>query len=189
MRMIKQLFHKFHRVLLICIASIFCLSISGAYYYDLLSFEDWERFNQQSAPVLSAALDEDPYWESFNEWHCYSTKNIQFECTELDFGLRYVPTIRISDSSDLYDYSLDPGPVLDCGKTLDEWKNLIEGEEAFCVYSAYLQDLPDESYEAEGIRHWSLWILEDIKTNNGYWKGVDIETEEPFSLKNVYSGA
>ena len=187
MRMIRRFLKKYYRVSLIFAAGVACLSMSGVYFYDFLSFEDLERehFDRKSTPALSSSLDESPYWESFNEWHCYSTKNIRFECTELDYGLMHVPTIRIADSSDLYDYSMDPEPDLDCEEILGEWKNLMEGERSFCVHAAYLQNLPYESYEAEGIRHWSLWILEDIKTSKGYWKSVEMYEVPPTSLENI----
>ena len=171
--MIEKKFRKLRSFILVFLVGFCCLSMTWN-YYDLLSQEDLglEDFGQ-STPALSSAIDSDFYWESFNEWQCFSTESIQFECTELDYGRQYVPTIRISQNNELYDFSLDPEPALNCQKILTKWRSLLEKEDGFCVYAAYLQDLPHDAFEAKGIERWGLWIVDQVKSRKGYWKEQD----------------
>lgn len=169
--MIKVRIKKIGALFLTFFGGFCCLSMTWS-HYNLLSQEDrdLENLDRQEQPVLSSALDSDFYWESFNEWQCFSTENIQFECTELDHGVQYVPTMRISRNEELFDFSLDPEHELDCKGILNEWSALLEHEGSFCTYAAYLQDLPNDSFEAEGINFWGLWIVSQVKSRKGYWK-------------------
>jgi hypothetical protein len=149
-------------------------------YADLLNEEDreFERADREDGPELSAPLSENPRWESFNEWQCFSTQTLQLECTELDYGEMHVPTLRIADAGHLFDFSMERESDLGCDKVLESWRNLLDGEDAFCVYAAYLQDLHAEHFSEEGVERWTLRILSQIKTRKGYLLEEDMMTEE-----------
>jgi len=162
---------KFIHLSFIIISAICALSMSWPYHYDLLTDIDYEQEaeDRNEGPALSSAIDQEPHWESFNYWQCYSTQAIRFECSELDYGKTFVPTLRVLDRNHLYDFSLDPEPNLNCEETLKRWAEILDKQISFCVYAAYLQELPAESYANEGVSRWSLWIVDQLKSN-GYWK-------------------
>jgi len=139
------------------------LSMTSIDHYDILSESDLEleAIESTTRPALGAALDAEPYWQSFNEWRCFATDIIQPYCAEIDYGKSHLPTLRISESDGkLYEFSLDPGPTLNCEETLNEWISLLENQRGVCVYAAYLQDL-DAEHE--------LWIIDTVKSYSGGW--------------------
>jgi hypothetical protein len=149
-------------------------------HYELLNSDDQEMevVNQEGPPALSSGLNSAPQWESFNTWQCFSTEKLQYECSDLDYGAIKVPTLRVTDGSIMHDFSLDPEPGLNCEQTLAKWIALLENQRSFCVYAAHLQIYPDNPFQAEGIEQWHLWIINQIKTNNGYWKWAPDAAEE-----------
>ncbi len=179
MKKTSQIWNKQLRIFILVAASIFCLSMTTINHYDLLSPEDQEMevLDQEETSVFSSAPDAVPYWESFNTWQCFSTENIQPECSELDYGAIHVPTLRLREGTTLYDFSLDPEPDLNCEQTLAKWIALLENQRSFCVYAAHLQIYPDNPFESDGVTEWHLWIVDQIKTYNGYWKWADTGEE------------
>ncbi|MEQ1664043.1 MAG: hypothetical protein ABL927_01555 [Bdellovibrionales bacterium] len=173
--------NKYFKIVITMAASIACMSMTNINHYDLLSAEDqeMEAQDQDITPALSSGLHATNQWESFNTWQCFSTESIQPECSELDYGALHVPTLRMSAGTTLYDFSLDPEPDLDCEQTLAKWVALLENQRSFCVYAAYLQKYPDNPFESDGFEEWHLWIVDQIKTYNGYWKWNDSEAESP----------
>jgi hypothetical protein len=140
----------------------------------LLSAEDFaQERTDADHPALSSSLQEDPGWESFNTWSCFSARNLELECSELDFGAIHVPTLRVIENSAAYDFSLDPEPNMDCEQIRDQWRQLLDGEPAICTYAAYLQDLPADSLRDGSLDSWTLWIVNRLKTSKGYWSISD----------------
>ena len=179
MKKTSQIWNKRLSIFIVVAASISCLSMTTFNHYDLLSPEDQEMevLGREEPSVLSSALDAIPHWESFNTWQCFSTENIEPECSELDYGAIHVPTLRMREGNTLYDFSLDPEPDLNCEQTLTKWIALLENQRSFCVYAAHLQIYPDNPFESEGVEEWHLWIVDQIKTYNGYWKWAGTEEE------------
>lgn len=167
---------------LIISATLCALSMSGPNHSDILTDQDYaqELSDENAGPALSSAIDEKPHWESFNTWQCFSTQTIQLECTALDYGKIGVPTLKVRDQNHLYDFSLDPDPNLSCEEVLPKWSAILDRQISFCVYSAYLQELPAESYAHEGVTRWSLWIVDQIKSN-GYWRYRSDDYSDPES--------
>jgi hypothetical protein len=165
-------------IIVLVAASIACLSMTTIDHYNLLSLEDqeMEALDRKELSVLSSTPDAIPYWESFNTWQCFSTENVQPECSELDYGAIHVPTLRLRQGTTLYDFSLDPEPGLDCEQTLAKWVALLENQRSFCVYAAHLQKYHDNLFEADGIKDWHLWIVDQIKTYSGYWQWAEEES-------------
>ena len=184
MRVQRLTWQNGFRVISLIIVAVSNLSFATARSsHHLLSEEDLEQelMDAENGPQLNSALNEYPHWESFNEWNCFSTQTVQLECSALDYGQIHVPTLRVTDSGLLYDYSsgnsknlyefqMSEEPGLGCKEVLQKWNTLLESERAFCVYSAYLQDLPADHFEAEGVKRWTLSIISQLKTQQGYWR-------------------
>lgn len=181
--------NKLFRKALILITSLSSLSMMNINPYDLLGPEDQEMeiTDQTEGPALSSGLNAANQWESFNTWQCFSTESIQLECSELDYGAIYVPTLRMSNGTILYDFSLDPEPDLNCEEILAKWTALLKNQRSFCVYAAYLQKYHDNPFELDGIEEWHLWIVNQIKTLNGYWNSF--EPDADITIDNEPDGA
>lgn len=175
---------------LVIAAAILCLSMATINHFDLLSLEDIEMEvpDQEETPALSSALGDSNQWESFNTWQCFSTENVQSDCTELDYGALRVPTLRISEGTTMYDFTLDPEPNLNCEQTLSKWVELLKNQRSFCIFAAHLQKYQDNPFESDGIEEWHLWIVDQIKTYNGYWKWTESEYESATDREPAESG-
>jgi hypothetical protein len=100
-------------------------------------------------------------------WQCFPTSGVEFQCAEAQYeGLRRVPLFHVEYASHLYEFSMETDPAPDCDKVLNDWKKLFKGEDAFCVYAAYLQKL--EFQPKDGIDG-SVWMINRLKTRKGYW--------------------
>ena len=164
---------KLWAIALIAILGACNLSMVAIDPYDLLSQDDLalEQLESEGQSPISSAHDENPYWESFNEWTCFSTETVQLYCAEIDYGKSTLPTLRVTDADGkLTEFDLDPEPDLNCEATLDVWRTLLENQHSFCTYAAFLQNLSDDTNvdHREHTNH-ELWIVDKIKTNNGYW--------------------
>jgi hypothetical protein len=147
----------------VILAAVANLSMFRGDDYSILSEADLEQQEVESKtrPALSAALTAEFYWQSFNKWLCFPSREAEFACSETDFGKSLLPTIRIAGSQGTrFDFDIDPEPDLDCEETLNVWRELIANQQSFCVYAAYLQDL-DDNHE--------LWVIETVKSNRGVW--------------------
>ena len=155
---------------LVLLTSAASLSMLRIPFTDILNGDDYKavEIDARRGSALSAPLDgKTPYWESFNRWQCFPADQIETMCLEADYGtVRKVPAIHVSYGSHLYEFSMDPEPEPDCEKILDRWKQLLAGEDAFCTFAAFLQDL--DTNETEAIDG-SVWIINQLKTRKGYW--------------------
>ncbi|MDD4974501.1 MAG: hypothetical protein PHY93_09145 [Bacteriovorax sp.] len=136
--------------------------------YDILSEEDWSLLRQEKekgTPALSSAISDENKWESYNEWRCFSAKNVEALCASVDDDdshLVPIVTIQNKDGSPGYEYALGSEYNWNCNKVIESWSVLIENQESICIHGAYLQE--DEQNNN------SLWYIDQIKTQNGYWK-------------------
>jgi hypothetical protein len=174
---------KCFRLVIVLLAAALNLSMYYNPHASLLNADDleFERVDREDGPELGGSLseaNEGHRWESFNEWQCFPTRDVQSECTELDSPEIHVPTIRIRHAGHLFDFSMDPEPDMDCDYVIRNWKTLLEGEDSFCVYAAYLQDLPVDQSGEEDVDGWTLWIVKQMKTKKDYWSDADLSEEE-----------
>lgn len=136
--------------------------------YDLLDETDWylsKQAAESGTPALSSIIGAENQWESYNEWRCFSAKGIDLRCAAIDDnGSRLIPMVNVlSEDEDLdYEYALGSEYSWDCQKVIDSWSTLINGQESICLHGAYLKE--DEHSNT------SLWYIDQIKTQNGYWK-------------------
>ena len=157
-------------------------------YYDpnseLLSTADYEQIKLDSTrgPALSSYLDgKSLYWESYNTWQCFPTRDLEIDCMEAEYnGIKRVPTIHIIYNLHRFEFSMDPEPEPNCDIIIDRWKNLLLDENTFCTYAAFLQDL-DLSDPDSIAKDGSVWIINQLKTSKGYW---NFELEDNWIINN-----
>lgn len=155
------------KLLIIIFLGLLNLSMYFDSNYKLLSPSDFEILKQfdSNVPTLSAALDEANYWESYSEWICFPIdETTAFSCSEqiMDEVIK-TPMISVSSHGESFEIEASVTEGVDCDKTIFEWSKLLTKRDSFCVLAAYLQDLPPTSGKN------SLWILDALKTQNGYW--------------------
>lgn len=163
--------NKILLILTVFMATVSSLSLHYDPYSTLLNDDDLQKEQLDSTdPALSAVLDgKEPYWESFNLWQCFPTDKIRIECQEAEYhGPKWTPSLYVMSESHRFEFSMDPDPEPDCERIVANWKSLLEDERAFCVYAAFLQ-IADDVDESEA-RDGSLWIINELKTQKGYWK-------------------
>lgn len=135
----------------------------------LLTSEDWELEDSDRArgPVMSSLPTAQKQWESFNQWKCFSTQNAQIVRVDVNYEgqIKRIPQIDIEFSDHLFQITLGGDTNDDLDSVESDWKNLIAETKEFCVYSAFLQKLPDVTNRLTS----SLWILERLKSRNGVW--------------------
>lgn len=135
----------------------------------LLADEDFQLEASQTRSALSSPLNEFPAWESYDEWHCFFTKDTSMGLvehiwdSELERSAKeFSAAILVSsDRKQLeFDYEDSLFTNEDPKQILATWKYLIEGERVICLYAAYLENM-GENFES--------WIITGIKTAKGYW--------------------
>lgn len=127
-------------------------------------FKLQEKSNYQGPP-LRYFDEEGALVPSYNEWLCFSTEGLTLTCSEHEMD-ELIKTPMIASYAGTNAFEMEPSPTdgVDCEQTLEIWKNLLDEEENFCVLGSYLQDLPTGGSEKR-----SLWVLEALKTERGYW--------------------
>ena len=153
-------------------AGISSLSMSYDYSSGILGEADTHFEEQERArgPALSAPSDDSgPYWESFNQWQCFPSENVEVSCAQAEYGqVVDVPILGLVYDSHYYEFSLDPDPKPDCRKVTEFWTKLLDGEDAFCAFGAFLQNY-DGDLSRSGAKSGSVWIINRLKTRNGIW--------------------
>lgn len=141
---------------------------------NILEDEDyrmWE-YDLSQGPILSSPLNAKEKFESYNEWHCFSTDSIELECTDINYNDKdkQVPTIIAKTDTLIYNFDLSPEIDWDCPEIIHTWNDLFEDERSICVYAAYLQDLEFDNSNSERN---TLWYISRIKTSGDYWLPED----------------
>lgn len=150
---------EFSLIVMVAIANLSMIAIRPE---DILSEDDLIlELSERASPALSAAQNSTRYWESFNQWKCFSTEKVDTYCAETDEGRTSLPTLLVSDDHGaLHELSLDPEPDLNCEVTLHQWNEVLKNQRSFCTYAAYLQEV-DAGHE--------LWIVDRLKSYQGSW--------------------
>lgn len=152
------------------ILSLFNLSMYSDEIYGILSDEDYSVLigSNSLGPALRSVPGTSPYWESYNEWFCFSAERVDLRLSkhELDPPV-LVPTMGVWFEDHLYEFEVSSNLIVNNGSDiLRHWQSLLEGEAGICVMAAFLQSLDSES---------SLWILQAVKTQKGYWRESELE--------------
>src|SRR5665213_1880174 len=146
--------------------------------FGILTSQDWELVENQTAPAAQSPLGIEPHWESYHEWHSFMPKEVDFICVENIYGsnedsilknsrasLR--PLISVLHDKELYEF-LDDNPE-DSEKCLElkkEWDNDF-GRQDICVLGARTQNVDVQSDETFSSH--SIWTLSKIKSTLRAW--------------------
>ena len=162
------------KIVLICIIVVFSFSTFG--YINILNDLDIQMQNEdtQVGPAMSSGLHQEFQWQSYNEWNCFPKTLLSFDCVIYDEDTE-VPSIVYATDEMMYIFDLHVEDRKDCKSTLETWKALAPDDSQLCIYAAHM---PAVDW-AEGEQNNSLWYINQIKGENGYWKLFDdYEAEE-----------
>jgi hypothetical protein len=153
--------------LLLCLVGSFLHADSLS--FSLLTVEDYELETslREEVPALSSPINSNAPWESYNEWRCFPTQDIETKCTDIqtDPGVsQKIPTIVAELGEERFEYDLDPSKRWNCDSALEEWAQIISDSDQICIFGAFLQPLEAGT---------SLWVLDRFKSRRGYWLETD----------------
>ncbi|HBQ21547.1 MAG: hypothetical protein A2Z91_02230 [Deltaproteobacteria bacterium GWA2_38_16] len=172
-------------ILAVVLCAFLNLSMEWDYGYGILTSSDFDTQRNQDRHALSAALDDPDYWESYNLWQCFPKEEIEINCIKVCYKDKCIANEDWSDSltflaqpSDgaLYEFSFDDDHERSCNQTMEIWWPLLNGQQAVCLYAAYLQDF-DVSSE-ENIKRHSYWVIDRFKTLAGQYSSSDYASPE-----------
>lgn len=168
-------------ILFSALASLVPASIKGLEEQGLLTLEDLshEENDRQNGPALSSSPDDPNPWSSNNQWMCFDANQVQIDTIEIKPGTHWIPWPQISvvASGQQFDFSPETDLEINTEEVIEEWRSLFTQARGVCFYAAFLQYLDtEESQQPE-----TLWVLEEFKTNNGYWHSTDATQKDPDS--------
>ena len=153
----------------VAIVIILALPLSANMYSDILSVEDYELQTKDSLkPVMTSGPDDINQWKSYNQWSCFHSKRVSYECAIYSDTIE-IPSLNININNHTYMFDIpipDKEFIEDCANVLAEWEDLIKSSEEVCIYGAYMPGVDEENYPND----FSIWYLVKIKTENGYWE-------------------
>lgn len=172
-------FKSVSRVAVLCIFFLGASpSIKGFESSRLLTTADFaaEENDRQQGPTLSSANADPNPWATYNQWMCFDTQHVQLEPVQIKFDTDWKPWPQITVTTSEHRFLISPETDLHLNteELLAQWKKLFEGSREICIYSAFLQYVDEE----DGISSDSLWVLEKLKTENGYWDITQSEAAE-----------
>ncbi len=146
---------------------VICLSASGLVFPSLLDDEDFEfQFaNNELGAALGSEIQGEQPWESFNQWQCFRLESIRFECAAYD-SEKFTPSLRVETQSEVFLFDTHVEDRLDCEHTLSIWRRIGTGGRDVCVFAARM---PEVNLGSDGSRLQSLWYINRLKGENGYW--------------------
>jgi len=144
---------------------------------DLLTKEDLahEEADRVRGPALSSAIDDPNPWETYNQWMCFESSQVELESVGIKYDHEWsqMPQLAVTTLGQRFDISPDADQRFEADRVIETWRHLFDGSRDVCFFAAFLQYLDSD----EDGRPRSLWILKSIKTGNGYWH-VNSETSE-----------
>lgn len=146
---------------------VISLSAYSHFSGSVLTQEDFLLAEEDNTfgPAMSAGPNEEVQWESFNQWMCFPTVSVSFECAEYDEKI-LVPSIRAQTEEQLFHFDALVEDRIPCEKTLLDWKNISSESPEVCVFAA---PMPETDMGEESGRSQTLWYIHTLKTANGYW--------------------
>lgn len=161
-----KIFFPYKLIFIIAVAAL-NMSMTRINAYDLLTDGDIYRESNEDY-ALRALPNEEPPWESFNKWMCFSSESTTPYCADIDDGRAQLPILQVAQNEKLYNLDIDPQPDLNCETVLNQWIELLQNQKGFCVFAAYLQNI-DENHE--------LWVIDTIKSGIGTWDYSSLDQE------------
>lgn len=159
--------------------SCLILSLSTFGFNSLLTDDDFAtaEYAYLGGPTLSSAEGEDTQWESYNQWQCFPSHGISFDCIEYEGG-QFVPSLSTVTENGVIAFDIHLEDGISCDDTIPKWRELIGNGEEVCVFAAHIPTVEMATTDTSG-KALSLWYIDQIKGQNGYWKIGDYS-------KNIY---
>jgi hypothetical protein len=149
--------------------ALMIISVSAFSHFNgsILVEEDFllAKEDNSHGPALSSAPNEEIQWESFNQWMCFPSVNLSYECAQYDEKI-FVPSIRVQTEEQEFHFDTHVEDQIPCKETLINWRRMATESSEVCVFAA---PMPDTNMgEERGIPQ-SLWYIHTLKTADGYW--------------------
>lgn len=155
-----------------CLLAVFLISsapIQGVENGGLLTKDDLshELEDRDNGPALSSAIDDPNPWATYNQWMCFDASLIRIEKVGVKFDKSWKswPQITIATAGQEFDFSPATDRDMNAATILKVWESLLENSREVCLYAAFLQYLDIDERKIPI----SLWVLEDVKAESGYW--------------------
>ncbi len=136
----------------------------------LLQIED-----RSDGPALQSGSHERVKWKSYNQWLCFDTSDVIVTNVSILYGNRFkkIPQIKAKALAHTFEISLSVDRQDNEGDIFNKWKELLLNSKQVCAYAAHLPKVdPAEEWKS------SIWIIQSLKTYNGYWNDIDIAESE-----------
>lgn len=152
--------------------------IKGSDGSALLSTEDLahEKTDRERGPALSSAINDPNPWATYNQWMCFDANQIEIETVEVKYHAEWEKTPQVvvtTTPGQRIELSLDSYETIDTENVIRDWRNLFRDSREICFFAAFLQYM--DSDDASVVD--SLWVLEELKTEKGYWSVVEANVE------------
>lgn len=160
--------------LILCLSSPHLSMTWGWDEFGILNSDDIQLAQDHDSPALQSPIGEEPHWESFNEWLCFSSDTVQLGCYDKDSGVKientdsddvnersFYTTLLVEDRYKLYAFESPGWKNLEgCQSEIAEWRHTLENQEGFCTFAA---ELPNQTENKEGKV--SNWVIYGIKSH------------------------
>jgi len=152
--------------------------IVGGQVSHVLVHEDLSEELNQTEPALVSPDSFD--LNSYNQWQCFEKKEIETHCVDVCRGVESCQQnetekealISVLHQRKLMEFSLElPDSNKGCEEILFEWEKIMENQSVVCIYSAYSYENSDD--QSHDFHSRSFWVLDKIKTKEGYWAPTD----------------
>jgi hypothetical protein len=152
---------------LIIISVIFFVVLMTAFFisdYSVLNIKDLlMTIKDNRTPEITILDNHEQY---YNKWRCFSVADVEITEADVDYnGWHKVPSINVKIKNVIKSFDLDPDVTWNNDSIINEWKTLIKDQRSVCIFGAFLQK------EENGN---SLWYIQKIKTQKGYWDRLKI---------------
>jgi hypothetical protein len=121
---------------------------------------EYQNFTNSDGRILGSALDDPEYWESYNQWLCFPSAEIVETKTEIHGHWQQTYILGASLGNQYFEFDVPLELNWDFEKVRQEWVGLLANTSEVCILGAFLQSQKNDE---------SLWIIQQIKTENGYW--------------------
>jgi len=164
-------------VLILMVISVSAFPHFGA---SILTREDEILAEESTAygPALSSASNAKDQWGSYNQWMCFPKMDVKYECAQYDQDI-LVPSVKAQTNEHVFFFELHVEDGVLCEKTLAEWEKMSIQSSEVCLFAA---QMPNTDLGEDRGRPQSLWYLDALKTENGYWQIAADSVDLPDNL-------
>ena len=136
---------------------------------------DFDEPGEESAhpgdtPFIHSVPGQEPAWESYLEWLCFTPKDLNFSCEEASYegdkDPKYLPTIFAQLGSHTISLDVEPMSLKQCQIYLKDWEKLSDGASEYCVEAA---KYPNEAFDEPLPENFESWALDKISSDLGDW--------------------